>query len=342
MLPFRRRVRQIRAVHQPILGTVLDLRVTGARPAALARAEAVVLGEIERLERIFSVFDADSELSRWRRIDGDAVVSAELATLFELSAWWQRHSCSVFNPAAGALTERWQRAEREGVAPRPDELAVLARQIATPRFRLEGSQVRKVGDCRSLNFNALAKGLVADLAAQRAIETVEIDSLLVNLGGDLVHRGTGVAAVGVENPLRPFDNEAPIAQVRLGNAGLATSGPARRGFTVAGQRHGQLLDPRTGRPASAVSSATVVGPDAASADAAALVLGVLDPAAGLAWLDSLPAPPRSVVGAPPTAAIGAAGATGASSAGGRLAALVVDGAGTQFRNAAWSELEARR
>ena len=66
----------------------------------------------------------------------------------------------------------------------------------------------------------------------------------------------------------------PLARVRVANAGLATSGSARRGFRVAGRWFGHVIDPRTARPVDHVASATVLAPDAATADVVATIAGV--------------------------------------------------------------------
>lgn len=94
----------------------------------------------------------------------------------------------------------------------------------------------------------------------------------VDAGGDvLLHRNEGVdedAApwrVGIEDPR---DRSRVLATVQVHDGGVATSGTAARGAHV--------LDPRTGRPATAVLSATVVGPSLLWADVwatAAVALG---------------------------------------------------------------------
>lgn len=57
---------------------------------------------------------------------------------------------------------------------------------------------------------------------------------------------------------------------------VATSGLYERGDHV--------IDPKSGRPATGLASATVVGPDLALADAYATAVIALGPGAGLQWL----------------------------------------------------------
>jgi FAD:protein FMN transferase len=74
----------------------------------------------------------------------------------------------------------------------------------------------------------------------------------------------------------------------LSGQGLATSGRSRRSLLVAGQQHSLVLDPRTGQSVTRTLSASVLAPDAASADALATILSVLPPPQGLALAEGLP------------------------------------------------------
>ncbi len=279
-----RRTRTVGSHREPVLGTVLHVQVSSPRRSALVRAERAVLAEVARLEPLFSVFDPNSELRRWTAADGDVEVSDDLCALLALALDFQQRSGGAFNPAAGVVDQMWRAAESSGEPPTPDALADVAAAIAQPRYRIAADTVHKLGDCDGLTFNALAKGLIVDCAARRAWHEAGVDSLIVNLGGDLVHLGSGGATVAVENPSRPFDNEPALAHATVRNAGLATSGRARRGYRVGGRWYGHVLDPRTGWPTDGVGSATVVAGDAAAADALATIVSVLGPEDGLAFV----------------------------------------------------------
>ena len=74
----------------------------------------------------------------------------------------------------------------------------------------------------------------------------------------------------------PFENENSVGTVWLRDQGLGTSAATYQFFEYKGRKLGHLLDPRTGWPASGISSASVIAVTAAEADAmstAAFVLG---------------------------------------------------------------------
>ena len=112
-------------------------------------------------------------------------------------------------------------------------------------------------------------GLVKGWAVDRAVGALRragVGGALVGSGGDLSGFGgpepDGSWTVGVRHP---HHADAVACVVRVRHA-VATSGDYERGA--------HLVDPRTGRPACRVASATVTGPSLALADALATGLAV--------------------------------------------------------------------
>lgn len=264
-----------------LLGTVVDVRVRAHDATAVDRAIAAAVGEVERLERVFTTFDATSDLNRWRRGELDPP-SDELAGALARAAAWRARSGGAFDPAVGALVACWDHAAALDRVPTPDELA-------TARAAM-GAAAPDPTSPPPWNLNAFAKGIIVDRAVAVAAAVPTVTDVLTNAGGDLRHHGSEPVAVGIEDPARPFDNAAPLVRVHLGPGALATSGGARRGWTIGGRWYGHVLDPRTGRPVDHVASASVLAPDAATADVVATVCTVLAPAEALAFVEDLDEP----------------------------------------------------
>jgi FAD:protein FMN transferase len=117
------------------------------------------------------------------------------------------------------------------------------------------------------------------------VERFNLTSVLVNIGGDLMHFGERGALVAIEDPHRPFDNVEPLLNVELHNGGFATSGSARRGFTINDTWFSHVIDPRSGHPVDRIASASVKARDAATADVLATVASVIDSAESLAFIE---------------------------------------------------------
>ncbi len=261
--------------HHPLIGTFVDIRLPDDTDDDTAELiDALVVTEMERCERIFSIFDPTSELSRWRRGES-AATSPALTELLALGLRWQHDTEGYFNTASRALTARWQQAEESGRPPQPAELVELASSIATPRYRIDNGRAVPIGNLNDIDLNALAKGWIVDQAAELAHHQFPDRTLVVDAGGDMRYFGTVPIVIGIENPLRPYDNEPPIAHLELSSGGLATSGGSRRGFNVGGVHYPHLIDPHTGLPTTRHASVTITAPDTATADVVATVCGLL-------------------------------------------------------------------
>lgn len=277
-------------VYHPLLGTNVEIRVTAAGDspaAALAdaeRAEQVALAEMVRLQNVFSVFDPDSELRRWRS-DPLLEPPPELVEVLAAAEHWWTVSQGAFHPAIAPLRDRWVRAAADDRVPTDAELSALASSLASLPFTVTDGVVRPTGDCSAIELNAIAKGYIVDRAVAAA-EAAGAITVLVNAGGDLRHSGGAPIRVGVEDPAQPGGQ--PIRVIELSDGALATSGPVHRGFRVAGHWFGHVLDPRTGWPVVERPSTTIRARDAMTADALATVAGVLDPATASHVLAEVP------------------------------------------------------
>ncbi|MCW3817376.1 FAD:protein FMN transferase [Micromonospora sp. DR5-3] len=125
--------------------------------------------------------------------------------------------------------------------------------------------------------SGLVKGWAVERAARHLADLPEHD-LCLNAGGDVLLRtapGRPAWLVGIEDPDRP---ERMLDVVERAGGAVATSGTARRGA--------HILDPHTGRPAEAVRSVTVVGPELLWADVYATAAAARG-ADALDWLATL-------------------------------------------------------
>jgi thiamine biosynthesis lipoprotein len=196
--------------------------------------------------------------------------------------------------------------------PDPDVLAAVVASIREPRFEVVDGRPVAIGDCSMVEVNAIAKGYIVDraLAAARALGPA-LD-ISVNAGGDLAHRGQQDLRVGIEDPIRPYDNEPPLTSVHIRDEGLATSGRSRRGVRIGGRWYGHVIDPATGMPVEEIASITVVAADAVRADVLATVAGVRPPRDAAATIEEL----------------------------GGHAGLVVDHEGRRWPSPSWPSIEA--
>ncbi len=133
--------------------------------------------------------------------------------------------------------------------------------------------LRPLGAGTPRNVDALGKAYIIDRAVAAARdEAPGLTGLLLNIGGDIVAWGN-TPDIEVADPLSPHDNGSTISKIALRNYAIATSGTVARG--------GHLIDARTGQTGLPGASATVLAPDAVTANALSTTLCVISPKEGL-------------------------------------------------------------
>lgn len=136
----------------------------------------------------------------------------------------------------------------------------------------------------AIDLGGIAKGWVATVIANHLSQD---GPCLVNVGGDMVARGTPTGSHGWEIYLEdPYTRQAFLA-ISLLNESIVTSGQDYRTWhTDDGIRQHHLIDPRTGKPAKTdVFTVTILHPHAPTAEAFAKSVLIQGAEAGLKWLN---------------------------------------------------------
>jgi FAD:protein FMN transferase len=272
-----------------VLGTSLELRIRAENRQLALKAEAALLAEIDRLELIFSRFLPNSELNRFLAAS-HMRVSSELLEVLSLAESWRQRTQNAFHPGVDALSRLWRSGRRPS-----NELEPILEQIRQPLWEISGHDVRRSSGL-PVNFNAFAKGWIADRACLVAAQLEGVQEVLVNIGGDLRHVGPPATQAGNSSPQRvaiadPFssnDNAPNLCEVWVQNQAVAGSGHSRRGFQIGADWYSHVIDPRTGQPVRHTVAVSVIAPSAATADALATAFCVLEVEDSLRLADGLP------------------------------------------------------
>jgi thiamine biosynthesis lipoprotein ApbE len=277
------------------LGTSLDIFVLESQNRAARFASDAILAEIERLRRIFSSVDPQSELGRLNRTNRPMAVSPEMISVLEAYESWRLRTEGACSAQTGDISRLWKDAARNDRIPESEVIAALISSGEDPGWQIDalrGLVTRKTE--LTLDLNSIAKGYIIEQAAKYAIASVpEISGLLVNLGGDMTIWGASENRrspwqLGVQDPANPEENARPLTTISLGTGAVATSGGYLRYHRIGERRFSHLIDPRTGFPAQAIAAATVIAPCSTVANVLATSLCILETQAGLRLVAETP------------------------------------------------------
>jgi len=272
--------------HENVLGTSLELRVSAESAQQAKAAETKVLSEIDRLSAILNTWKADSEISRWQTAGGKVRVSSDLAEVLAACDTWSARSEGAFNAGVGAAGKVWKAAAAEQKLPTAAELTAL--KNGPSAWTLDGTTATYLAKPGDITVDGLAKGYIIDRAVEAASADTQIHGIMLNIGGDLRVSGEWTEPVAIADPRQAAENAPPLAVVPLKGQGMATSGDYRRGYDIAGRHYSHIIDPRTAMPVDHVVSASVVAPDATTADALATAFNVLQPEESIAVAEKTP------------------------------------------------------
>ena len=277
--------------HENILGTSLDLKIRSSSLESASKAESVILRSIERQSKIYSTYDKSSELSKLQALAAGKPIpaSASLRALVERAQAWKIKTNGSFDTRVEAISRLWSQAEKAGQLPQQSEINAVLEKITSSRWLVDhrNGTIFRNGDA-PVTFNAIATGTIIDFACREALaSSPDVTGLIIDIGGDIKVAGNMEAMIGVGHPRGSAENAPPIARVRLKNAAITSSGDLYKGFEINGRRYSHIINPKTGRPVTLVTSATVIAPSAEDADVLATAFNVMEPEKSLALADSL-------------------------------------------------------
>lgn len=249
----------------------VTLPISDQAGVLVARA---ALDEVDRLEDQLSVFRESSEVSQINQGAAGAAVNVEpalYALLFRCRELY-RETEGAFDITAGPLTRVWGFLRREGRLPSAAELANARSFVGSEKLLLnhEERTIQFGGAGVEINLGSIGKGYALDRVAA-SMRRQRVRTALLNAGSSSMRAiGDGGRQTGWLVGLRhPRYKNRRLAQLRIRDCALSTSGSEEQFFEHDAKRYGHIIDPRSGQPAEGVTSVTVVAESAAVSDALA-------------------------------------------------------------------------
>jgi thiamine biosynthesis lipoprotein len=238
------------------------------RTEARRLVERCVL-DVRRLERQFSLYQADSAICTLNRTGVLISPDADMVTLLKASLLYSDLTDGAFDPTVQPL---WQLYADHFSSERPDsegpslkKLTEALAKVGRNGLLVNEYRVALVKRGAAITLNGIAQGYATD----RVVETLRgagLSTTLVNMGEvrAIGPRPDGTPwRVGLADPDRPG---AFTETVDLVDRAVATSAGAGFRFDPKG-KFTHLFDPATGRSPSRYKTVSVIAPTATEADA---------------------------------------------------------------------------
>jgi thiamine biosynthesis lipoprotein len=259
------------------LGADASLTIAHPDPAEADRLIALSLEEVARLERVFSLYRADSAL---RRLNRDGLLEApptDLVRLLAQAAAFGRNTGGAFDPTVQPLWQLYAgHFARPGADPAgpPAGAVRAARALVDVRaLRVEPDRIAFGAKGMAVTLNGIAQGYITDRVTER-LKAEGMDRVLVDMGElrALGHHPSGRPwTVGLADPADP---NRTVETLDLTGGALATTGGYGTRFDADG-RFTHLFEPASGACAVHWQAVTVQAPDATTADALSTALSVV-------------------------------------------------------------------
>ncbi len=238
-----------------------------AHPEAAALIPEAV-AEIRRLEAVFSLYRADSALSRLNADGRLAAPPFELLECLGICDTIHAATGGAFDPTVQPLWALLAESAAAGRVAPPVEMARARARIGWQHLRFDSQAVGFERPDMALTLNGIAQGYIADRVAA-LLRARGLDDVLVNTGE--------FHALGGNWPVRLRRGSTVLPDpVMLGNRALASSAPLGT-LIDEGRGIGHILDPRRGASAPARWTLVSISADsAAQADALSTAGCLLD------------------------------------------------------------------
>ena len=257
----------------PILGQSAQSAIPEWRGIALGAEARLILdhpqadrilklavSEIHRLEGLFSLYRADSELSRLNRNGVLVSPSPDMLALLSICGRMHARTAGAFDPTIQSLWSLYAQHASRGTMPDAGALDAALAQTGWDKLVVRPDKITATSDGLGLSLNGVAQGFIADKVTQ-LLRNEGMSNALVNTGE--------IAALGQSPNGQPWQVTLPGPKGRmvdLKNKAIASSSALGTTFDQRGTV-GHILDPRTGRPSARGGTVTVIAETAAEADA---------------------------------------------------------------------------
>jgi thiamine biosynthesis lipoprotein len=269
-----------------LMGNRFEISVVANDPTWANECIEEAVGEIRRIEKLFTTFNEDSQTNLINRNAGIAPVKIgnEVFELIRRSKKISTITQGAFDITYGSVDKRLWNFDRSMTRlPNPELAKQMVRLINYKNVVLDdknGTVFLKEKGMR-IGFGGIGKGYAAE-CAKALLQKRGIKSGIVNAAGDLTawgyQRDGKPWTIGIADPNA---SRNVFSHMNITNTSVATSGNYEKFVVIDGKKYSHTIDPKTGLPVTGIKSVTILCSNAELADAMATPVMIMGIKAGI-------------------------------------------------------------
>jgi thiamine biosynthesis lipoprotein len=269
------------------MGTYVAMTAIHSSRDEAENAIGLAFEEIERLNGVLTRFESSSPVGELNASGKLVAPPREVQELVARSLYYNRETNGAFDITVKPLIDLYKDSFAAGRQPSESEVSEMLQRIGTDKIRFQGGDVHLAHSDMGITLDGIAKGYIVDRASE-VLAKHGIVNHLINAGGDI--RTSGIAAKGrawtvaIQDPNKSKDFPDVIT---MKDGAIATSGNYEVYYDREKVFH-HIIDGKSGHSPQLSTSVTVIAPSVMDADALATSVFVMEPVAGVQFINSQP------------------------------------------------------
>jgi thiamine biosynthesis lipoprotein len=268
-----------------LLGTLVEFTIYTDKQDKALKAITEAAAVMQHIEDKFTTYgDVANTVKQFNlaKVGQPVVLDSEVEQLLLQAISIHGESHGAFDPTLGMLNQLWGfSGERLSKHPPSNKDIIQAlKQSGIKNIKKTDQGWVKLVQGLALDFGAIAKGYAIDQAVA-VLKSYGFNQAIINAGGDMFilgQHGDKPWRIAIRHPRQ----SKPLGWIEVDHdTSIVTSGDYERFYRYKGKRYHHIINPKSGYPAHASQSVTVIASNATLADAWSTALFVLGDKQGL-------------------------------------------------------------
>lgn len=262
-----------------LMGSTFSITIVDVDSLQANKHIDLAIDEIIRIENLISEWRTFTPISQINQQAGLSAITVneEVFQLTKRAITYSNMTNGAFDISTAAMDKIWKFDGSMVFLPTD---SIIQRSIRNVDFRniiLDSTTntifLQKQG--MKIGFGSIGKGYAAD-KARELLQSLGVSAGIVNASGDIATWGLQADKkpwlIGIRNP---FKRNKVVKILALKHDAVATSGSYEKYVEIDNVRYSHIINPKTGMPATGLTSVTIYGPSAEFANALSTSIMVL-------------------------------------------------------------------